>query len=356
MPNTIVYLLYGSRREYHLELTYSVLSVAHFLRRDPADIDIALITTKEGRRDDLPVRHIFVDDDELRGWMLGGAYNHAAKYGALVRAMDEFQGRVILVDTDTYLTQHPRVLFDRIGTDRSLMCDNDALIGDIEDWAPLLAKTGQPVAGYPINAQSRMFNSGVVGVDWSLRSRLSDVYELMSELYSIAPIFNVEQFAFSTVLDAHTSLSVCPDAVRHYWGFDRRFVHAQIDELFPTFSREAFERHVGTLRHLGIPRKPLLDRIRAKAVRLLRGGTPLYGFAYLSYLCALSSSDDKIAEAWASTSLDALALEGKDRSRRNPRHLQRDFHKFYSERLETQRWMRLETRQRWQKYWNELTQ
>lgn len=351
---TIAYLMYGGRRDYHLELTYSVLSAHHFLRKEADNIQIVLITDSSNRRDDLPVDHIIVGDADLDRWMLGGKYTHAAKYQALISAMDECKGKVLLVDTDTYFTQHPKILFDRIGERQSLMCDYDTPLGEHGEWAELLAKLSGPVVGYTVNANSPMFNSGAIGVDWSFRTRIGEVYDLMTGLYTIDPVFNVEQFAFSAVLAKYTSISVCADALRHYWGFDRRFVHAQIDDIFPEFSRDVFERNVGNLRALGMPAKSLPDRIRARGKRLMRGNNPQYGFAYLSYLCALSSATPKMADAWANTALDALVSKAVVWRNGSRAHVRRDFRKFAAERLDAHLWMRPETRQRWRQYWGDL--
>lgn len=351
---TIAYLLYGNRREYHLELTYSVLSATHFLRQKADGIQIVLITTAAGRRDDLPVRHLIIDDAEMDRWTLGGTYTHAAKYEALVRAMDEFRGRVLLIDTDTYFFEHPGTLFERIGPGRALMCDTDAPLGAHGYWSDLLAKVDGPIAGYDVNAASPMFNSGVVGVDWSIRSKIDDVHDLMNGLLAIEPVFNIEQYAFSAVLGAHASLSVCPYSVKHYWGFDRRFVHAQLDELFPEFSKELFERHVGQLRALGMPEKPLLARLRARTMSLLRGNNRQYGFAYLAYLCALSNDNPRMADVWANTALDALASKAVSWREGSLVQVRQDFRDFLSGRLDRHSWMRPETRGRWRQYWDEF--
>lgn len=350
--NTIVYLMYGNRREYHLELTYSVLSAARFLKQQPDEIQIVLITTPDGRREDLPVRHVIIDDAEMARWMLDGKYNHAAKYQAILRAMDQFQRSVVLIDTDTYFTQHPAKLFERIGPGRALMCDADAPLGAHPEWSGLLARIEAPIAGYTVNAASTMFNSGIVGVDWSMRPKIAEVYELMRDLFAIETVFNIEQYAFSAVLDRHASVSICPDLVKHYWGFERRFVHAEIDDLFPQFSRELFERNLDRIRPLGIAAKPFPDRLRAKLLMLWRGAGKEYGFAYLSYLCALSADNAKLADVWANTALDALTSWGNATSER-PSFTKRDFRKFSSSHLDGHAWMRPQTRLRWQRYWDE---
>ncbi|WP_141683999.1 hypothetical protein [Rhizobium sp. AC44/96] len=349
---TIAYLTYGNRREYGLELTYSVMSAVHFLRQRNDNIQIVLITTAASRRDDLPVRHLIIDDDEMDRWMLDGKYAHAAKYAAFLRALDESQGQVILIDTDTYFTQHPETLFERIGPKRALMHDYDTTLGTHPEWTKLLAQIGGPIAGYRVDGASVMLNSGIVGADWSIRSQIDEVYDLMSGLFAIEPVFNIEQFAFSAVLGKYASLSVCPDVVRHYWGFDRPFVQAQIDDLFPQFSRDLFDQHVGQLCAFGTPPKPLRHRLRARLMAALRGNNRQYGFAYLSYLCALSSENPKLADAWANTALDVL-LENPAGWADIKTYVRQDFREFVTERLEQNSWMQPATRQRWREHWGD---
>lgn len=349
---TLVYLVYGNKRTYQLELTYSVLSASHFLRADPDDIKIVLMTTPPNRRDDLPVEHILIDESEILEWTLNGTFGHAAKYFALVRAMDEFRGAVAFIDTDTYFTRHPKLLFDRVGPGRSVMCDLDKPLGAHGYWLSLLDRiNGTPVAGYSVDRASTMHNSGVVGVDWSLRSHIPEMFELMSALHSMQPLFTHEQFAFSAVLERHTSVSVCPDVIRHYWGFDRRFVHAQIEQLFPEYSVQLFERHVGHLRPLGMPEKRLIDRIRARGMGLMRRGSKQYVFAYLSYLSALASKSALMADAWANTALDAIVSEAVVWESSELRHMPHDFRRFRPENLDSLGFLQPETRRRWQAYW-----
>jgi hypothetical protein len=47
--NTLVYLVYGSRREYQLVLTYSVLSAVHWANDAGLDFRIALITDDQSQ-------------------------------------------------------------------------------------------------------------------------------------------------------------------------------------------------------------------------------------------------------------------------------------------------------------------
>ncbi len=351
---TLLYLTYGNRPEYQLELTYSVLSAAHFMREVPEDIQIILITTPENRRDDLPVKHIIIDETQLFRWTLEGTFIHAAKYFALVHAMDQFQGAVALIDTDTYFTRHPSNLFDRIGPGKSVMHILEAPLSGHSYYAGLLARiNGGSVAGYTVNGSSVMRNAGVVGVDWSLRPVISEALDLMLELYAMERIHTQEQFAFTSVLEKHTAVSECADILRHYYGNDRRFIHIQIARLFPEYSKELFERRVGEFRHLGMPEKPFIDRLGARLLRLMRGNSRQYSFAYLQYRCALSCGDDVMADAWANSSLDAIVSPAVTWENGSLRHMKQDFRRFRPEHVDSHAWMQSGTRERWLKYWRE---
>ncbi|MFT3814468.1 MAG: hypothetical protein QM740_13995 [Acidovorax sp.] len=345
---TIAYLTYGAKREYQLELTYSVLSAQHHLAKDPSGIRIVLVTTESNVRNDLPVEHLVVTQQQLREWQEGG-YGHAAKYWALLAVMDRFQGAVAFVDTDTQFLHHPQRMFDRVGPNMSVMQADEGVLAQHTYWQPLLDKLDGPVHGYNVHAGSRMFNSGVIGVDYSMRSCMPEVLQLMS-LYEIAPVFDIEQFAFTAVLEKHGKLSACPDVVKHYWGHERRFFHLQINALFPEFNREQFNSHVEAFPPAGYPPKSMVARIKAKIKRLQRDGGRDYEFAYLAYLCALSSEDAGSANVWADIALDALRGISSP-----PLDAMRiDFRMVGPASLASLSWMSLETRERWQGFWRAL--
>ena len=306
--NTIAYLVYGTRRTYQLELTLSVLSAIRYLGFERPDYRIAVITDSAGVRPDLPVEHVVFDAAEFSRWTRGGTYKHAAKVHALTKAVDCFGDKVALVDTDTCFLGHPDRLFERIGPGRSVMQADEGRLGQHPDWKDVLAGVSSSAGGYEVRAASRMLNSGVVGVCSDIRPRLGDIAALIDELHAIAPVFSIEQFAFTAVLARATELVTCEDLVHHYWGFERGFVHARVDKLFPAFSEQAFSANLAALPPLGYPKKRRLDQLLARAIAYWRRQGPAYRFAYLSYRCALSAeaTDRAIANVWADIALTSL--------------------------------------------------
>jgi hypothetical protein len=335
---TIAYLVYGDKPEYQLELTYSILSAAHFLRNERSAIRIVLVTEATMRRDDLPVEHLFFTRTDLDQWTGNGGYYHAAKIHALMHVLNRSEGPVVLIDTDTCFKLSPSAMFERISEGSSLMHTREGLLRDLSCWHPLLEKIRGPIAGYDVGPLSPIYNSGVVGVPQSARSFLKEALELMTELRSTHPVFNIEQFSFATVLKRYTRLNVCPDIVWHYWGPVRRFCHVQTAAMFPHFSKELFDSHVGRLPTIGYPPKRKVDQLRARIKQLLRLGGPEYRFSYLAYLSALSNPDPIMAKAWASTAVDAIKAINLD-----PQLVREDFPALKSIPFASQGWLDLET-------------
>ena len=344
--NTIAYFVYGRRREYQLELTYSVLSAVHFLEQSFDPFRIVLLTDEGGQRDDLPVENLVFDQADFDRWTRNGHYNHQAKIHALMHLLDRYGGKVALIDTDTFFRQHPARLFERIERGASVMQASDGFVGQYDYWHPILDEIERPVAGFDIAPSSPMFNSGVVGMHASDRGALDDVLALAEALYACHPVFNIEQFAFTTVLDRCTDLGICPELVAHYWGPERRHMHAQIGDLFPSFSRKLFEQHVAELPKIGYPRKRIFDQFMGRLKAQLRRDDGDYQFAYLAYRCALSSASSRPshADAWAGISVDALSS-----ARKHLEFAPKDFARLANP--DTHLWLRPETRSRWVKFW-----
>lgn len=297
---TLAYLVYGQRPEYELELTGSVASAARFLQAEPADIRLVLLTDRPERRPDLPVKHVLFTAAQFAAWTKEGRYNHAAKVHALGALLDQTDGPVALLDTDTYFIRHPAELFRQIGPGRTAMQAPDRPVGELDFWRPLLDRAPVTVAGYPISGASEMNNSGVIGLHPAQRGLIVQMVELMTALHDISPVFNIEQFAVTTVLARHTELATVPDIVHHYWPtYERWFVHAGLEGASFAALAENFP-------HLGYPPKRTVDRLAARVKGGLCGWDGQRRFAYLAYRAALASSSPSQARVWARIAADAL--------------------------------------------------
>ena len=255
-----------------------------------------------------------------------------------------------LVDTDTHFHVSPMRLFEQIDPGRSAMYAYEGMLGSDRCLGPVLERQGAESFSYQISSGTRLFNSGVVGLDHSDQHLVEDVLRLSEQIYCVYPAFNTEQFAFSIVLDQRTSLSECHRLIRHYYGYERGFIRAQIAELFPEFTAEAFRLHLRAFPKIGgYPQKRKLDLIKARLKTMMRHEGAEYRFAYLCCLSALSSarSSPSYADAWARVAVDMLR-----QNEFSIAAIERDFSKI--RHLETSSWPIDDTKRIWGLFWQEM--
>ena len=148
----------------------------------------------------------------------------------------------------------------------------------------------------------------MVGIGEEPRELIEDVARLTSDLFDLGGnLHTLEQFSFGVVFGSRFGIRTCDDVVRHYTGYERRFLHKRIKHLFPKFSREAFDAALVRQERIGgYPPTPKLHLVAGKLKGLQHHGLHNYGFAYRCYLNALSARSQADANAWAGTALDVI--------------------------------------------------
>ena len=171
-------------------------------------------------------------------------------------------------------------------------------------------------------------------------AQISDLLDLGETLHTL------EQFSFGVVFGSRFGIRTCDDVVRHYAGYERRFLHKRIKHLFPRFSRDAFDAALVRQERIGgYPPTPKLHLVAGKLKGLQRRGLHNYGFAYRCYLNALSARSRADANAWAGTALDVIL------DNRYPREqVASDFAKLRGGT--TLLSFNASVRDRWSAYWN----
>lgn len=352
--NILLFQIYGNQRVYHLELTYSILSAARFLKNDPAGIRIVLAADANNQRPDLPVEHLTLTPEMLHEWQLGGSYSHAIQAYALHHAVRSYDAPVILIDSDTVIQDHPRLMFDRIAPGKTLMHAREDRLGDsIEwpEWKALIERSGGSVAGWPVGSDSVMYNAGVLGLHPQDAPLMDEVKAAMHVIRDNSSMFTAVQLAASLVLGARTQLSVCDDLVEHYWGGPRAYYHYQIERMFPGVLNGKGIDNPG-MAPLPLNRSPAAawrHRLAARIKRFQRAVGPEYGAAYMAYLSALSLRDANpdLANVWATMALNMLQW-----GMRGQLAYPADFIRFTPAQIGSQYWMQPGLRNRWSDYWS----
>lgn len=367
----IAYLLYGDDKKYELEALFSILSVLRFLNNTNDEIPISIIS--DSYREFVchlpskqPIEQIIYSQAELAEWTQGGAYRHRIKPCALIKALDYYRMPVILVDTDTYFVDHPVRLIERVTPERSVMHQFEYLIADEPHWRSIVAKLGDGMQydGINLSRQSPMFNSGVIGIDYSNRSLLDKSLNLLDTLHTWSPIFNIEQFAMGAVLNQHTSLSLSDDIVKHYWGYEREFIHIQIARRFQgaTKGELNFLLNDPSTFEVGYPAKAIADKTLSFFMGLIQRWDHRYRFAYLAYRSALfyASKDTGYANIWSNIALQEVSFVIKkyQQSQKMTHPLmgiQRDFYQFRTDSIKSLDWLNSDIKNRWILFWEQYS-
>ncbi len=369
----LMFLFYGGRDEYRLELMLSLLSAHRQMRaapgrlRAPRDaLKICVVTDQRDLDPALPIDVITVDHSTIERWATtaeGHRYNHRAKIGSMLEVMTRHPGAdVTFVDSDTIFTQDPALLFERIDGRRTVLHKLECPAIEHEPiWTSIIGQIGAgiEVAGVPVRPSDTMFNSGVIGVSANHRQLVERCLPLTDRLVSIdASIMNLEQFAFSRVLDEYTTVESSDDIVRHYCDHSRRFIHLQADRLFGgDFSAANFEALLADrvdLDALGYPPIPAKNKAAARAASTLLQWDDMYRFAYLCTRNAASAAsvDDGYANLWAATALEQLRMVERHRGGRlDRRTLARDMGAFRPSQIDHQPWLSASARSAWHEFW-----
>ncbi|RYH01221.1 hypothetical protein EU805_14570 [Salipiger sp. IMCC34102] len=351
----ILFQIYGNRRVYHLELTYSILSVLRFLKEDKAGIRVVLASDEANSRPDLPVEALTMTPEMLHRWQMGGTYNHAIQAYALHHAVRHFDAPVILVDSDTIFHDHPRRLFDRIGPGKMLMHAREGTLRDSDawpEWRSLIDRSGGRVGGQAVTPDSVMYNAGILGLCPSDADRLDDVEAAMIDIRATSDMFTAVQLAASLVFD-QGHVSTCEDLVEHYWDGPRAYYHYQMQRMFPGVleGKRIADPDMPLPPLRRSPPIALRHRVAARAMRMRRAAGPELGYAYLAYRSALShrKSDPDLANVWADAGLAMLTWGTRD-TNAHPS----DFSRFSGKQLRSQTWMKPDLQARWESYWSSV--
>ena len=314
MPNTLLYLVYGSDPQYQRELSYSVLSAFRAAGGATDDFRVILFCDETNQRPDLPVTSYVMSAQERKDWTFDGTYNHALKIFALHKGLELFGGKVCFIDTDTAFLQDPRQLFEQITQDTVILHHQEGLLSQRSRWSVLLqegwGKLIEMAAAVGladlVHPDAPMYNSGLIGLTGDQAHLLEDAGKLAHDLYQLEPVFNIEQFAVGAVLGQAHEVTTGQDLVDHYCGYRRFVFHRQIPGALDALNGDLSAKAAAELPVITDLPKPWLTKVRAhlNARRHQRSAT--YRFAYLCYLSGCAAKSVVHRQIWADIALDMV--------------------------------------------------
>ena len=272
--NHLIYLSYGGGIHVE-ELRFSVQSALSFIPRAGSAFEITILTDDPSRFDDLSVRIERISSDQLREWQGLYGYHYRRKIAGIRHALELLGGKVALVDTDTYFLRHPGLLFDRISPGRSLMHRREAHLdrckaGNLADY--LMGERLRKLDGtfWDIDANTPMWNSGVIGLEPTSRPWVDEALHLIDELCKAVSVRTIEQFALGAVLSRTTKLQESDEIVFHYYEDALRFPFQEKIQSLAKSHRQLTTAEFYGLLYPQRPKHTFVRACRTSVGRILR--------------------------------------------------------------------------------------
>lgn len=221
---TLLYLAYGNARAVD-EARFALLTTLHFTA-GRADYRHLVYTDRPEAFSDLPVDVHPLDQTTLDLWAGPDRYLHRRKLMAVVDAMASATGPVVFLDGDTYLRRSPDDLFGRITPRQAVLHLPESRLLDSDspakhDLSAHVADRSFPTRSgrtLRLDANSMMWNSGVIGLHPSHAGLLLDALDLVDAVWAeYRGSHDLEQFAVGAVLERDLSVASSDDLVFHYW-------------------------------------------------------------------------------------------------------------------------------------------
>lgn len=272
--NHLLYLSYGSGLHVE-ELRFSVQSALSFSPHGGNSFEITIFTDDPSRFEDLSARIEIISSDQLREWQGCYGYHYRRKIAAIRHALDLLGSKVALVDTDTYYLRHPGLLFDRISPGGSVMHRREAHLdrcyaSNLADYLMGVQLRKLDGSFWKIDANTPMWNSGVIGLEITSRPWVDEALHLTDQLCQAVSLRTIEQFALGAVLSQTTKLRESDEIVFHYYEDALRFPFQERIQSLTESHRQLTGAELYGFLYPQRPRHTFVRACRTRLGRMLR--------------------------------------------------------------------------------------
>lgn len=231
-PDTVIlFLAYGSDSNC-FQARFCILTLYYHVRGDFDGIRIVVYTDKPDHftrfAPSMPLTVEVMSKTVIQQYKGPLGFIHRVKACIIRDCFAKYQANIFYLDADTYVTQSPIPLLQRISPATSIMNTNDYDLNSASerfentDWLLIRRAVKDytyTLAGKPISIPlaTRMWNAGVIGMSQQNAALVEQVIELSDQIYANKRVFTAEQFAFSYFLQNKTNLISSGDVIFHYW-------------------------------------------------------------------------------------------------------------------------------------------
>lgn len=239
MRNYILYLAH-SDLGYINECRFSLLKyLSVYNLKPPAHTAIAIYTDKPQLFENfIPFfQHFEIQEltpAQIKEWQGAINYVHRAKPMVIKSFCKHFEGSLLFMDTDTYITAPIENIWNKIENGGVVMHQSEGVIdssknAEFRKW-DLFLKNGNIQFGdqkFQYSADFEVWNSGVLGVSQKQLPLFDDVIQLIDAIHTQFPKHITEQVACSYLLQQKAKIYPAKDNIIHYWNLKefRKFLN-----------------------------------------------------------------------------------------------------------------------------------
>lgn len=171
---------------------------------------------------------------QIKEWQGRVNYVHRVKPMVIKSFFKHFEGAVLFMDTDTYITEPIDSLWQQIADGRVVMHQSEGVIDssrniEFKKWDNFLKNNNITFGNnkFEYNADFQVWNSGVLGTTSNMMPVFDQVIELIDAIHARFPKHITEQVACSYVLQQKATIYPANQQVVHYWDLKefRKFLN-----------------------------------------------------------------------------------------------------------------------------------
>ena len=260
MRNYILYLAH-SDLGYINECRFSLLKyLSVYNLKPPAQTAIIIYTDKPQLFENfIPFFRQFLIKEltttQLKEWQGNINYVHRAKPMVIKSFFKHFEGALLFMDTDTYITAPIDDIWNHIEGGNVVMHQSEGVIdssknAEFRKWDQFLKNNNIQFGGqtFQYSADFQVWNSGVLGVSEKQSPLFDDMIQLIDAIHSKFPKHITEQVACSYLLQQKTTIHPANSKVVHYWNLKefRKFLNV----FFKKNEEESIPNQVKAAQHI----------------------------------------------------------------------------------------------------------
>jgi hypothetical protein len=262
--NNLVLQAYGGARMLR-QARFCLLTFQHFACRRPDEYRAIVYSDSPEAFADLG-RNVVTEQvsaETLRRWRGPIDFLHRIKLEMVADFFRKHEGTLLYVDSDTYFTADPAIVFGRITPGTAVMHENEGQL--VEGRNTVARKLHRFVREHDIRLASgeavhipeetAMWNAGVIGLHPADGAVLASALPLTDALYATYPKHNMEQLAVSHALGQRLTVRAADDVIYHYWS-----TKPETDRVVEAFFQDQRAAPLPELAHAAFALRPRPSR------------------------------------------------------------------------------------------------